>query len=195
MSSLAPLTAHLSAPVAATGLPVVDEARGVGGVPNYVRDGSTAVKQGYATAQGFEEMLLQQLSQSLAQSSGLSGEGEGSEGSGEAGSPEGGGEAGGGVLSALLPPTLTESVMREGGLGLATQLMSALDPSAVASASAGSTGGVSAPAGAARGTPAAARSANGVAAPTGGVAAGESAPDASVGVAQGTAGHTGGAAA
>jgi Rod binding domain-containing protein len=114
------------APIAATGLSVVDEAR----APASVRNGSAAVKQDYATAQGFEEMLLQQLSQSLAQSSGLSGEGGGGggEGAGEEGSSEGG-EAGGGMLSSLLPQTLTESVMREGGLGLATQLMGTLDPS------------------------------------------------------------------
>jgi hypothetical protein len=135
MSSVAPLTA---APVAATGLPVVDEAR----APASVRNGSAAVKQAYASAQGFEEMLLQQLSSSLVQSSGLSGEGESSgEGSGEEGSLEGGGEAG--MLSSLLPQTLTEGVMREGGLGMAGQLMGSLDPSASATAATHS-GGASA---------------------------------------------------
>jgi hypothetical protein len=147
MSSLAPLTA---APVTSAGLPTVDEAH----APALVRNGSASVKQAYASAQGFEEMLLQQLSSSLVQSSGLSGEGEGSgEGSGEEGSLEGGGEAGGGMLSSLLPQTLTEGVMRAGGLGLAGQLMHSLDPSASATASAPtsahSTGGVSAPASAA----------------------------------------------
>jgi hypothetical protein len=137
----------LTAPLAATGPPVLSEAN----APASVRDGSKAVKQAYASAQGFEEMLLQQLSQSLSQSSGLSSEGEaGGEGenSGEEGSLGSGGEAGSGMLSSLLPQTLTESVMREGGLGLATQLMSALDPSvsatATAPASAGPTGGASA---------------------------------------------------
>jgi hypothetical protein len=146
MSSVAALTAT---PVAATGLPVVNEARGVGGVSNQMREGSTAVKQDYATAEGFEEMLLQQLSQSLAQSSGLSSEGEGGgegEGSSEEGSLGAGGEAGGGMLASLLPQTLTEGVMREGGLGLAGQLMSALDPTAPANtrATIAPTGGVSA---------------------------------------------------
>ncbi len=129
------------APLASAALPVVNEAR----APASVRNGSAAVKQDYATAESFEEMLLQQLSSSLAQSSGLSGEGEGGgEGGGEEGSSEGG-EAGGGMLSSLLPQTLTESVMREGGLGLATQLMGALAPSAgVAKGTVQHTGGASA---------------------------------------------------
>ncbi len=162
MSSLAPLTA---APLASAGLSVVDEAH----APASVRNGSASVKQAYSSAQGFEEMLLQQLSSSLVQSSGLSGEGESSgEGSGEEGSSEAGGEAGGGMLSSLLPQTLTEGVMRAGGLGLAGQLMHSLDPSASATSaptSAHVTGGASAPAGAAS-APAPAAATNGtVAAP------------------------------
>jgi hypothetical protein len=138
MSSLAPITA---APVTTTGLPAVDEAH----APASVRNGPASVKQAYASAQGFEEMLLQQLSSSLVQSSGLSGEGESSgEGSGEEGSLEGSGEAGGGMLSSLLPQTLTEGVMRAGGLGLSTQLMGSLDPSASATGAVGHTGGASA---------------------------------------------------
>ena len=91
MSSLAPLAAALTdtrlgaftASVTSAGLSVVDEAH----APASVRNGSASVKQAYASAQGFEEMLLQQLSSSLVQSSGLSGEGESSgEGSGEEGS-------------------------------------------------------------------------------------------------------------
>jgi hypothetical protein len=127
MSAVAPLTAvpatatPVSAPpVTAMGTSVVDEAH----APASVRNGSASVKQAYASAQGFEEMLLQQLSSSLMQSSGLSGEGE----SGEEGSSEAGGEAGSSMLSSLLPQTLTEGVMREGGLGLAGQLMGSLDP-------------------------------------------------------------------
>jgi hypothetical protein len=142
MSPVAPLTAvpatatSVSAPpVMATGTSVVDEAH----APASVRNGSASVKQAYASAQGFEEMLLQQLSSSLVQSSGLSGEGE----SGEEGSSEAGGEAGSSMLSSLLPQTLTEGVMREGGLGLAGQLMGSLDPSASAKDTA-PTGGASA---------------------------------------------------
>jgi Rod binding domain-containing protein len=165
MSSLAPIGASsvtaTQATVTATGLPAVDEAN----APASIRNGSATVKQAYSSARGFEEMLLQQLSSSLVQSSGLSGEGESSgEGAGEEGSSEGGSQAS--MLSSLLPQTLTEGVMRAGGLGLAGQLMSSLDPSASATAaptSAGSSGGGSAPTAAAP-TPGA--SSTGTAAPT-----------------------------
>jgi hypothetical protein len=125
---IAPLTA-------ATGLPIADEAH----APAAVRNGSSAVKQAYASAQSFEKMLMQQLSQSMLQSSGLGGEGGGE---GEAASGEGGSAGVGGMLTSLLPQALTEGVMREGGLGLTTQLMSSLDPAAGASAAgASATGG------------------------------------------------------
>jgi hypothetical protein len=128
VSSLAAITAApvTAPPLTATGTTVVDEAH----APAAVRNGSASVKQAYASAQGFEEMLLQQLSSSLVQSSGLSGEGASGEGAGE----EGSSEAGGTMLSSLLPQTLTEGVMREGGLGLAGQLMGSLDPSSAAAA-------------------------------------------------------------
>ena len=123
------------AAVAATGLSITDEAH----APAAVRNGSATVKKAYASAQGFEEMLLQQLSQSMLQSSGLGGEGEGG-GEGEESSSGSSGE--GGMLTSLLPQALTEGVMREGGLGLATQLMSSLDPAAGAAASGASAAGV-----------------------------------------------------
>jgi hypothetical protein len=128
----------LTAPIAAGGLPARSEAN----APASVRNGDAAVKQAYAAAKGFEGMLLQQLSQSLTQSSGLSGEGEGGAG-GESPGGEGsgaGGEAGMGMLASLLPQTLTESVMREGGLGLATQLVGALDPTATTGVTKGALG-------------------------------------------------------
>ncbi len=147
MSSLAPIGVSLATatPATATALPVVDEANAPASVLADLRSvGSAAVKQAYSSARGFEEVLLQQLSSSLVQSSGLSGEGESSgEGSsGEEGSPEGGGEAS--MLSSLLPQTLTEGVMRAGGLGLAGQLMSSLDPSASRTDTVAHTGGASA---------------------------------------------------
>jgi Rod binding domain-containing protein len=132
-------------PTTTAALPIAAETR----APASVREGSATVKQAYANAQGFEEMLLQQLSQSLVQSSGLGGE---SEAGGEGSSGEEGASLGGessGMLSSLLPQTLTEGVMRQGGLGLATQLMRSLDPaatsSAATSAAAGTTGAAAAP--------------------------------------------------
>jgi Rod binding domain-containing protein len=114
--STTPVTATAAEPIT-----TVSQAR----VPAAVRNGSSAVKHDYSAAQSFETMLLQQLSQSLAQSSGLGGEGEeGSEGEGSAGA--GSGE----LLGSLLPQTLAQSVQRAGGLGLAGQLLDALDPAA-----------------------------------------------------------------
>lgn len=100
-------------------------------LPAAVRDGAPGAKQAYATAQSFEEMLLGQLSQSLMQSSGLSGEGEG-ESSGEegAGSSGASSDGAGGMLASLLPQTLTEGIMHAGGIGLAAQLLDTLDPGA-----------------------------------------------------------------
>ncbi|HSZ69912.1 MAG TPA: hypothetical protein VK756_06100 [Solirubrobacteraceae bacterium] len=157
----------MSAPLAigAAGSSAIDEAH----APAAVRDGSPSVKQAYASAQSFEEMLLQQLSQSMLASSGLGEEGGGSEGGGEeaggAGAPS---SASAGAIGSLLPQALTEGVMREGGLGLAAQLMHSLDPGALATPpAAGSTGGMAAGAGANAGG---ASVAPGVA-PTGGVSA------------------------
>jgi Rod binding domain-containing protein len=151
------------APTAATGtgLSIADEAH----APAAVRNGSATVKKAYASAQGFEEMLLQQLSQSMLQSSGLGGEGgsEGEEGS------EGSSGGEGGMLTSLLPQALTEGVMREGGLGLATQLMSSLDPAAGAAASGGTAPLQSASGGAAASADAAAAGAS--VSSTGGVSA------------------------
>jgi len=154
-----------TSPAAASSSSIVDEAH----APAAVREGSKTVKQAYASAQGFEEMLLQQLSQEMLQSSGLGGEGS-SEGEAGSGGEGGSAESGGGALASLLPQALTEGVMREGGLGLATQLMHSLDPAAGigatgasatgAGASSAGTTGASATGGTTAGETAAARATN-----------------------------------
>jgi Rod binding domain-containing protein len=113
-------TAGTTAMPTSTGMPLVNQAL----EPASVRNGSPAVQKAYATALDFEDMLVQQLSQSLTQASGTSEGGEEGEGSSE------GGEAASGELSSLLPQALTEGVMGQGGLGLAQQLVPALAPSA-----------------------------------------------------------------
>ncbi len=159
---------------------VVDEAR----APAAVRDGSSAAKQAYSSAQGFEEMLTAQLSQSMLASSGL---GEGGSES-EAGSgAEGGASESSGALSSLLPQALTEGVMREGGLGLAGQLMRSLDPSSALPH--GSTAAGAGTGGATVGTTAAETVGGAVAGVAGGTAAG-----AVGGTADGAVGSTGGVA-
>jgi len=116
----------------APGLPPIDTAF----EPASVRNGSPAVQKAYASALDFESMLVGQLSRSLAETSGLGGEGMSEEGEG------GGSDPAGTQLSSLLPQTLSEGVMSHGGLGLAQQMMGSLVPAA--SAKVAPNGGVSA---------------------------------------------------
>jgi Rod binding domain-containing protein len=106
-----------------SGLPPIDPTF----EPASVRNGSPAMQKAYASALDFESMLVQQLSQSLSETSGLGGEGE-SESAAEGGSEGGASDPGSAQLSSLLPQTLTNSVMSHGGLGMAQQLMGTLMP-------------------------------------------------------------------
>jgi Rod binding domain-containing protein len=106
---------------AATGLPTVAATA----EPAFVRKGSATVKSAYKEALGFEEMLVEQLSKSMAQTGGLGEEGGESSGEGES---EGSGSMG--LVSSMLPQTLSEAVTRGGGLGLAAQLTREIDPAA-----------------------------------------------------------------
>jgi hypothetical protein len=109
----------MSAPIA-SGLPVVNQAL----EPKWVRDGSPATQKSYESALAFEDTLVEQLSQSLTASSGLTGESSGGEESEEGGaSASAGGDS---ELASLLPQGLTSSVMSAGGLGLAAQMTSDL---------------------------------------------------------------------
>jgi Rod binding domain-containing protein len=102
-----------------TGLPIVNQAL----EPKSVRDGSPATQKAYQSALGFEDALVEQLSKSLTESSGLTRE------SSEQGSEEGGvaGGTGDSELASLLPQGLTSSVMSAGGLGLAAQMTRQLE--------------------------------------------------------------------
>jgi len=91
--------------------------------PATVRNGSPATQKAYAAALNFESMLVQQLSQSLTETSGLNG-GEDSESEGSSSDPVSS------QLSSLLPQTFTDSIMSNGGLGMAQQLMGGIDPAA-----------------------------------------------------------------
>ncbi|MGD1058363.1 MAG: hypothetical protein ABR992_13225 [Solirubrobacteraceae bacterium] len=111
----------MSIPVApaatgSSGLPVVNQAF----EPEWVRHGSAATQKAYESALSFEETLVEQLSQSLAKTSGMGGESSQESEGGESG--EGGGSGGSSQLSSMLPQALTASVMNAGGLGLAAQM-------------------------------------------------------------------------
>jgi Rod binding domain-containing protein len=103
----------------ATGLPVVNQAL----EPEWVRHGSASTQKAYETALEFEQTLVEQLSKSMAASSGLGGESSQEEGAGEAG----GASASDSEISSMLPQALTSSVMSAGGLGLAAQLTHQLE--------------------------------------------------------------------
>ena len=104
----------------APGLPVVNQAQ----EPAWVRGGSASTQKAYSTALAFEEILVQQLTQSLSATSGVAGEGGGTgEGGGAGGSSPGGeSDAGSSELSSMLPQALSAGVMSAGGLGMAAQL-------------------------------------------------------------------------
>jgi hypothetical protein len=99
------------------GLPVVNQAL----EPEWVRKGSASTQKAYESALSFEETLVEQLSQSLASTSGMDSETslQGESGSGEGGSAASDGSS---ELSSMLPQALTAGVMNAGGLGLAAQM-------------------------------------------------------------------------
>ena len=110
----------MSAPLeGASSLPVVNQAL----EPEWVRRGSAATQKAYETALEFEQTLVEQLSKSMAASSGLGGESSQEVGAGE----EGGSSANDSEISSMLPQALTSSVMSAGGLGLAAQLTHQLE--------------------------------------------------------------------
>jgi hypothetical protein len=120
-------------------VPVINEAL----EPASVRDGSPALQQDYDAALSFESVLVNQLAQQLVASSGLSGN------SSDNGSDDDGDDSSDSSdpavsdMTSLIPGALTNSIMSDGGLGLAAQLLpsfegtnatdptSSVDPSAV----------------------------------------------------------------
>jgi hypothetical protein len=103
--SIAPATGQ-------SGLPPVNQTL----EPEWVRKGSAATQKAYQTALSFEQTLVEQLSKSLAGTSGVEGEGS------QEGGSEGGGSAESSELSSTLPQALSAGIMNAGGLGLAAQL-------------------------------------------------------------------------
>ncbi|MHB8240706.1 MAG: hypothetical protein ACYDHN_01825 [Solirubrobacteraceae bacterium] len=113
-----------------TGLPVVNQAT----EPTWVRQGSSATQQDYATALAFERVLVEQLTKSLAATSGFGGEPS------EEGETESGGSS---ELSSMLPQALSSGVMNAGGLGLAAQLTREIQGTQPSASHVGASGGTS----------------------------------------------------
>jgi Rod binding domain-containing protein len=110
-------------PLPAANLPPIDSAL----LPADIRNGNRQAKHAYQEALGFEDILMQQLTQQLADT--VTTPGGGSSDSSDSSS--------GGILgsdpstnafASLIPTALTQSVMSGGGVGVADRLAHALDP-------------------------------------------------------------------
>ena len=78
-------------------------------LPADVRNGTPAQRKSYEAALGFERMLVQQLTKSLAETTKANGEDEGS--------------AATNTYRSMLPDVLADGITSAGGLGLASQLV------------------------------------------------------------------------
>ena len=108
-----------------SGLPPIDASL----LPADVRNGSPARRGAYEAGLNFEQLLVQQLSQSLVDSAN---DGTGDDGSGDGSDSTGGALGGNSPYASLLPDALTSGVMQSGGLGLAQQIADAIQPAAPA---------------------------------------------------------------
>lgn len=97
--------------------------------PASVRNGNAQAKHAYQVGLAFEQVLVDELSQQLATTAG--GSSDGSSGDGSSGSSSGGlmgSDPASSMYSQMLPQALTSSVMSAGGLGIAAQIASSIDP-------------------------------------------------------------------
>jgi len=114
-------------------LPPVDAAN----EPADIRNGNTAAKNAYQEALGFEDILVQQLTQELANTVSSPSDGSSGDGSGDSSDSSDSSDSTGGILgsdpstsgfASLIPTALTQSIMSSGGLGIAAQLAQSIDP-------------------------------------------------------------------
>ncbi len=110
-------------------LPPIDAAN----EPADIRNGNTTAQKAYQEALGFEDILVQQLTQELASTvTSPSDGGSSGDGSGASSSDSSGGILGSdpstSAFASLIPTALTGSIMSNGGLGIAQQLAQAIDP-------------------------------------------------------------------
>lgn len=101
--------------------------------PADIRNGNSTAQKAYQEALGFEDILVQQLSQALAStvSSPSDDSSLGSDGSDSSDSSSGGilgSDPSTSSFSSLIPTALTQSIMSSGGVGIAQQLAQAIDP-------------------------------------------------------------------
>ncbi len=111
----------------ATNLPPMDAAF----EPADIRSGNAQAKQAYQEALGFEDILMQQLTQQLADTVTTPG-GDSSGGSSDSSDSSSSGLLGSdpstSAFASMIPTALTQSIMSGGGVGIADRLAHALDP-------------------------------------------------------------------
>ncbi len=109
-------------------LPPVDAAN----EPADIRNGNTAAKNAYQEALGFEDVLVQQLTQELASTvTSPTDDGSSDDGSGDSSDSSGGilgSDPSTSGFASMIPSALTQSIMSSGGLGIAAQLAQSIDP-------------------------------------------------------------------
>jgi Rod binding domain-containing protein len=97
--------------------------------PANIRNGNATAQKAYQEALGFEDILVQQLTQELASTvTSPSDDGSGDSSSDSSGSILGS-DPSTSAFASLIPTALSQSIMSSGGLGIADQLAQAIDPS------------------------------------------------------------------
>jgi Rod binding domain-containing protein len=105
--------------------------------PADIRNGNTQAKQAYQEALGFEDMLMQQLTQELANTVTSPGGDSSDSSDGSDDSSDSSSDGSGGILgsdpstsafASMIPTALTQSIMSAGGVGIADSLARAIDP-------------------------------------------------------------------
>jgi hypothetical protein len=100
--------------------------------PASIRNGDAQAKKAYQQALGFEDILVQQLTQEMAQTVTSPGGDSSDDGSGDSSDSSSGGILGSdpstNAFAGLIPTALTNSIMSGGGVGMAEQLARAIDP-------------------------------------------------------------------
>ena len=102
-------------------LPIINQAA----MPAEVRNGTEKQKQAYTAALGFEQMLVQQLTKSLASSAmgtDSTDDGSSDDGSGDGSSAD----SGASMYTDMISSSLADGIAQQGGLGLANSLYQSL---------------------------------------------------------------------
>jgi Rod binding domain-containing protein len=110
-----------------TSLPPIDSSL----LPADIRNGDAKAKQAYQEALGFEDILVQQLTQQLAQTVTSPGASSSDDGSGDSSDSSGGilgSDPSTSMFAGMIPTALTQSIMSGGGVGVADSLARAIDP-------------------------------------------------------------------